>query len=74
MQRVTWTDERLDVLSGRMDKGFERVDRRFEGVDREFRCLRAEMNQGFAELRGLMWRLNGGIFVAVVAAFLLRGL
>lgn len=73
MQRVAWTDERLDELSQRMDKGFERVDS-------DFRDLRAEMNQGFAsvraemsELRTLMWRLNGGIIAAVVAAILLRG-
>lgn len=66
MQRVAWTDERLDDLSRQMDKGFERVDR-------EFRDLRVEMNQGFSELRLLIWRLNGGIFVAVVAAALLRG-
>lgn len=27
MERVAWTDERLDDLSCRMDAGFERVDR-----------------------------------------------
>jgi hypothetical protein len=27
MQRVSWTDERLDDLSRRMDAGFDRVDR-----------------------------------------------
>ena len=26
MERVTWTDERLDDLSRRMDAGFARVD------------------------------------------------
>ncbi len=74
MQRVAWTDERLDDLSHRMESGFERVDR-------DIRDLRAEMNHGFAsvraeltELRGLIWRLNGGIIVAVVVAILLRGL
>jgi hypothetical protein len=77
MQRVAWTDERLDDLS-------HRVDRRFDRVDGEIRDLRSEMSQGFtvlraelgqeiAELRTLMWRLNGGIIAAVVAAILLRG-
>jgi hypothetical protein len=27
MERVTWTDERLDDLSDRVDTGFERVGR-----------------------------------------------
>jgi hypothetical protein len=56
-----------------MDKGFERVDG-------DIRELRTEMNQGFASLRGemselrtLLWRLNGGIIAAVIAAILLRG-
>jgi hypothetical protein len=77
MQRVAWTDGRLDDLSHRVEVGFERVDR-------DIRDLRAEMNQGFtvlraelgeeiSELRALLWRLNGGIIVAVVVAILLRG-
>jgi hypothetical protein len=74
MQKVAWTDERLDDLSGRMDKGFDRVDR-------DIRDLRTEMHQGFAELRGeinglrsLMLRMNAGLLVTVVAAALLHGI
>lgn len=36
MERTTWSDERLDDLSGRVQGGFERVDRRFEQVDQRF--------------------------------------
>ena len=36
MERVAWTDERLDDLSRRMDTGFERIDR-------DIRELRAEL-------------------------------
>ena len=74
MQRLAWTDERLDDLSGRMDLGFDRVDR-------DIRDLRGEMNAGFADLRGeinalrsLMLRVGGGIIASVVAAALLGGI
>jgi hypothetical protein len=39
--REAWTDERLDDLTLRMDKGFERVDM-------DLRDLRAEMNARFS--------------------------
>jgi hypothetical protein len=89
MQRVAWTDERLDDLSQRVGAGFERVDR-------DIRDLRIEMRNGFAEvraeikgevgglrgevrseigeLRTLMYRLCGGIFVAVIGAAILQAL
>jgi DNA anti-recombination protein RmuC len=34
--RESWTDERLDRLSHRVDEGFSRVDHRFELVDQRF--------------------------------------
>lgn len=78
MQRVAWTDERLDELSRRVDKGFERVDREIRDLRLEmnqgFASAQTELNQGLAELRILMWRMHGAIIVAVVAAIFLRGL
>ena len=72
MERTTWTDERLDDLSRRMDTGFERVDR-------DIRDLRSEMRAGFVDvrseingLRGLI-RMNVGLLVTVLAAVFLRG-
>lgn len=41
MARETWTDERLDDLNARVDRGFEEV----KG---EIKDLRAEMNARFA--------------------------
>jgi hypothetical protein len=38
--REAWTDERLDGLSNRVDRGFDRADR-------DIRELRAEMNARF---------------------------
>lgn len=34
--RETWTDERLDDLTDRMEKDFRRVDARFDHVDQHF--------------------------------------
>jgi uncharacterized protein YukE len=45
MERGRWTDERLDDLAGRVDRGFTEV----KG---EVRDLRAEMNQRFDSLTG----------------------
>ena len=55
MERVAWTDERLDELSRRMDAGFERVDV-------EIRGLRTEI----AELRAVTNRVGVGIMVGLV--------
>lgn len=55
MERVAWTDERLDDLAQRMDAGFDRVDR-------EFRELRAEIR----ELRVQINRVGGGMMVGLV--------
>jgi predicted phage tail protein len=81
MQRVAWTDERLDDLSRRMDRGFDRVDHDIRDLRAEMQGLRREMNGGFAELRReveesrhWMLRLNVGILVSVVAAILLRAI
>lgn len=53
--RATWTDERLDDLSRRMDNGFDRVDA-------DLRSLRAEM--------GAMQRTMIQVAIAMTAAFL----
>lgn len=67
MERIAWTDERLDEISRRMDAGFERADR-------DLHALRGEMHAGFAELRGLIYGFGGGLFVTIVAASLLQRL
>jgi hypothetical protein len=42
-------------------------------MNQGFAGLRTEFQQEVGELRGLMWRLQGGIIAAIVAAILLRG-
>jgi hypothetical protein len=57
--RSTWTDERLDDLTRRMDLGFERVDT-------DIRELRAEMKS--------MQRTLFGMMATIVAGFLVTNL
>jgi hypothetical protein len=58
MERLAWTDERLDELSRRMDAGFERVDREI----RELRSTTTRVGGGI--IAGL---------VAVIAAVFANG-
>jgi hypothetical protein len=55
MERVAWTDERLDDLSRRVDAGFDRVDH-------DIRELRGEI----ALMRTALLRVGGGIMVGLV--------
>ncbi len=57
--RQSWTDERLDDLSQRMDAGFRRVDA-------DVRELRAEMNARFDGLNRTLLQLGGGVIVALI--------
>ena len=50
MARETWTDERMDDLNAKVDRGFERVDRRFEKVDRRFERVEDEIKEFRAEM------------------------
>lgn len=81
MNRVAWTDERLDDLSRQMDAGFERVDCDIRDLRGDMHAVRGEMNSGFADvrseidgLRSLMFRMSGGIIASVIAAALLHGI
>jgi hypothetical protein len=73
MERMAWTDERLQ------DR-FDAIDHRFDRVDAEILELRREMNAGFsglrAEIDGLrttMFRFGGALVVAVLASGLIHG-
>jgi hypothetical protein len=53
--RQSWTDERLDDLSQRMDDGFKRVDA-------ELRAL----NGRFDSLNRTLLQIGGGVIIALV--------
>ncbi len=62
--RATWTDERLDDLSRRVDAGFDRIDH-------DLRGLRAEMNLRFeaveSKLGGRMDNLQRTMTLTIIA-------
>jgi hypothetical protein len=77
MERTRWPDERLD-------ERFTSIDRTLERIDRDIRDLRTEMRAGFSELRTelggeierlrvLMFRMFGGLVVALVVSSLFHG-
>ena len=72
MERMAWTDDRIDDLSRRVDAGFSRMDAGFARVDVDIRELRSEM----ASFRVTAIRLTGAWMataVVVVATILARG-
>lgn len=50
MERDAWTDERLDDLAKRMDKGFDETKGEIREVKGEVSELRKEMNSRFGSL------------------------
>jgi hypothetical protein len=68
--RATWTDERLDDLSRRVDSGFNRIDGDLRQLRTEMSAdlngLRVEMNRRFDALQRLMIQTSGGMLIVVV--------
>lgn len=62
--REAWTDERLDDLSRRMDRGFDTVDARFDKVDARF----DRMEDRFADLQRTMIQVGGGLIGTLIVA------
>ena len=72
MAREAWTDERMDDLATRVDKGFDAVkaeirtqraytDRGFDEVKAEIRTQRAYTDWGFAEVKGEIREVKGEV-------------
>ncbi len=83
MERMAWTDERLEERFNGIDQRFDEVDRRFDEVDRRFDRvegeiveLRREMRNGFDAIQSLLNRAGAGIIVClmgVILAVILQG-
>ena len=63
--REAWTDERLDDLANRMDRGFDKVDAQFERVDRRFEAIDSHLQS----IQKTMVQAAFGISAAFVAGF-----
>lgn len=79
MERMAWTDERLEERFNAIDHRFDEVDRRFDGVDRRLDRVEGqivELRQGMGALQTTLNRVGGSTFVGligVIAAILLKG-
>ena len=73
MEREKWTDERLDDLAGRVDRGFAEVkgevrdlraemNERFNSVDLRFDAMQRTMILGFASI---VASVVGGVVAAL---------
>jgi len=75
--REKWTDERLDDLSKKVDKGFEEMREGFARVDSEITALRREMQVETTGLRSEMKEGFEGLYrlmltsaVVIIAALI----
>ena len=79
--RELWSDERLDDLNHRVDRGFEETKTEFRAVRMEMRtefaAVRSEMKTEFTAVRSeitqlhrTMVQLFGGMFATFVVGFL----
>jgi hypothetical protein len=68
--RETWTDERLDDLSRRMDAGFAHVDAGFARVDADIRALGQSTNERFDALQRTMLQVGGGLIGVMIVGTL----
>ena len=66
MERLAWTDERLEERFNEIDRRFDEVDHRFDRVEREIGELRREMRAGFDGLQSLLNRAGAGIIVSLM--------
>jgi hypothetical protein len=65
--RATWTDERLDDLAQRMDRGFERVDRELVGLSGRIDALSDRLDARIDALQRTMIQVGGGLVAAMLA-------
>ena len=64
MQRMAWTDERLEERFDAIDRRFDEIDRRFEQVDRRFEQVDERFQQvdrRFDRVEGQIVELRQGI-------------
>jgi hypothetical protein len=56
--RESWTDERLDDLNSKVDRGFDRVDARFDRVDARFERVDDRFERVDADIQSLRGEMN----------------
>ena len=69
LMRESWTDERLDDLNQKVDRGFDKVDERFDKIDERFERLEAKIDAKFEALYRLLVQTMLGIMAVMVGGF-----
>jgi hypothetical protein len=67
--REAWTDERLDDLSERMDRGFDRVDKDLRELRADVKSLQGKVDERFEATHRLMVQVAVGMSAAMVTGF-----
>jgi hypothetical protein len=81
MDRMTWSDERMDDFAAHTYRRFDAVDRRFDSIERRMEDgfkkvdediggLRTEMNQRFDALNRTLLQIGGGAITALIVGFM----
>lgn len=79
MERMAWTDERLEERFNGVDRRFDEIRRQFEQIDRRFDRIEGEiveLRRGIAGLQTTLNRIGGSMFVGlvgVIVAILAKG-
>jgi hypothetical protein len=68
VERIVWTDERVDDAIARIDQHFDRIERNFDRVWDEFRELRGQIAASNRQLAQIGWALVGILLVQLIAA------
>jgi hypothetical protein len=68
--RVTWTDERLDDLSRRMDQGFARVDADLRSLGERIDAQGASLNGRIDALQHTMLTMMHAVLALTVTTLL----
>jgi hypothetical protein len=63
-----WTDERLDDLSHRMDRGFDRVDLDIRELRSEMSTRFNAVDARFDAMQRMLLHLGGSLAVAILAS------
>jgi hypothetical protein len=66
MERMAWTDQRLDDLARRMDAGFARVDADIRELRGDMRDMRTDLSGQMDALRLTLLRVGGGMMIGLV--------
>lgn len=69
MARESWTDERLDDLNGRVDRGFSEVKGDIREVKGEVRGLRGETKAGFDAVNARIDSMQRTMIICFVTLF-----